>query len=412
MTGSSDASCLLVSEGTRLVHIGPHKTGTTALQGALFAARPELLRQGVRHVGRSRHPAAAVHAVLGQRSQFAAGSVPPMRRWFDLVHEVERAAEPRTVLSSEFFSDAHPDQVRRIVANLGGSRVHVVVTLRPLATILRSQWQQLVQDGMSVGLDAWLRAVLDRPASRHASRFWLRHRHDALVARWAEAVGSDHVTAVVADDADHDLTVRAFERLLGLHEGTLVAQPSLTNRSMMLAEVEVIRAFNKAFRASGLPRPLLSRTMHFGAARYMKRLPADAADRPIELPQEVLERVAVEADHIATGIGASGIRVVGDLDRLRIVPASGPESSTTHLVVPPSVAAAMATGVLVSAGLARGRSDPTAGQGPDQAQAVANVPTYAIAGTIVGRLWSLAVGPASPAARMRLWLSQVRSRQG
>jgi hypothetical protein len=43
-------------EGARLVHVGPHKTGTTAVQNALWNARPQLLEQGVRHVGRSRNP--------------------------------------------------------------------------------------------------------------------------------------------------------------------------------------------------------------------------------------------------------------------------------------------------------------------------------------------------------------------
>ena len=63
-----DGERLLLPEGTRLVHIGPHKTGTTSLQAALYAARPALLEQGVRHVGKTRNPASAVRAVTGQNA--------------------------------------------------------------------------------------------------------------------------------------------------------------------------------------------------------------------------------------------------------------------------------------------------------------------------------------------------------
>lgn len=44
-------SDLLLPPGTRLLHIGPHKTGTTALQVALSKARANLESQGVRYLG-------------------------------------------------------------------------------------------------------------------------------------------------------------------------------------------------------------------------------------------------------------------------------------------------------------------------------------------------------------------------
>ena len=34
----SDVDIPVLPEGTRLIHIGPHKTGTTSLQGALWTA--------------------------------------------------------------------------------------------------------------------------------------------------------------------------------------------------------------------------------------------------------------------------------------------------------------------------------------------------------------------------------------
>ena len=42
---------LLLPEGCRLIHIGPHKTGTTALQWAMHVARDSLHEQGVHYAG-------------------------------------------------------------------------------------------------------------------------------------------------------------------------------------------------------------------------------------------------------------------------------------------------------------------------------------------------------------------------
>ena len=47
-----------------MVHIGPHKTGTTAIQAALFAARAELERQGVTYASEGRHAMTSVLAGL------------------------------------------------------------------------------------------------------------------------------------------------------------------------------------------------------------------------------------------------------------------------------------------------------------------------------------------------------------
>ena len=42
MEPNADREALLVPVGTRLVHIGPSKTGTTSLQAAMWAGRGEM----------------------------------------------------------------------------------------------------------------------------------------------------------------------------------------------------------------------------------------------------------------------------------------------------------------------------------------------------------------------------------
>src|SRR5690242_12088452 len=187
--------------GTRLLHIGPHKTGTTSIQGALFAAKDRLGVHGVLWPAATLHPMEAVLAACA-RPGMMGDAGPSEKQWLRLVARVNGAGRAVTsVISSEFFADAPDDAtIGRIVAQLGGDRVHVLVTLRPLARIMPSQWQQYVQNGLRMGYEEWLEHMLRKaPYDKPNPSFWHRHRHDRLVERWVGAVGAERVTVVVVD---------------------------------------------------------------------------------------------------------------------------------------------------------------------------------------------------------------------
>ncbi len=178
---------LALPEGTRLLHIGPPKTGTSSLQAAFHQNRPATLDQGVRYAGSSRHSGSAVLAVTGRPSFGRDQGPPSMRKWDTLLRGVRNAREPRVLISSEFFADAEPPAIKRIVDDLDRDRLHVVVTLRPLDRIIPSQWQQYVQSNLKTGWDRWLDGILRQQAGQTPT-FWRRLRHDRLVERWASEV--------------------------------------------------------------------------------------------------------------------------------------------------------------------------------------------------------------------------------
>jgi hypothetical protein len=361
-------AALLLPEGARLVHIGPPKTGTTALQGAFHHHRPEVLAQGVRYCGRARHSGAAVLAATGRPAFLQDSGSPPISKWQALAREARTAREPRVIVSSEFFADAEAEQIPRIVEDLGGDRVHVVVTLRPLARILSSQWQQYVQSGLRMDFDPWLDAMFNKPPGAFMATFWRRHRHDELIARWMRVVGPDRLTVIVVDESDHDRLLRQFEGLLGLRVGTLVAHRDLANRSMTMPEIQAVRAFNVTFKGAHLGNALFHRVMHFGAATHMKLQPPSPDWPGIEVPQWALDRAQETAREMVASIGASGARIVGELDGLTAAAPSKLAGPTQPEVpIPPEVAANMAIGVLVASGLAMSLGDgrvapPTSGR--------------------------------------------------
>jgi hypothetical protein len=323
MTATRDSVTdpLLLPEGTRLVHVGPPKTGTTSLQGAFHAARPSLLAQGVRYAGRERQSRFPIYAALERPAYRHLSGPPPIERWHELVREIVEAPEPRVVLSSEILADGGPRLIRRVVEDLDRSRIHVAVTLRPLARILSSQWQQEIRGGHRTALDAWLAEVFDEDGGR-ARHFWRRHRHDRLIAAWAEAVGVDRVTVVVADDRDRGMILRAFERLTGLEAGTLLEQPDAANRSMTLPEVEAVRAFNIV--ATALPVPAGMRHRLSRRVRQLAVLPEpDPREPRVETPQWAYDRAGRIAREMVDAIAASGVRVVGDIESLAQTPSGG-----------------------------------------------------------------------------------------
>ncbi len=383
-----DRQALLVPAGTRLVHIGPSKTGTTSLQAAMWVGRDAMREQGVRYAGRKRHSEGAFRAIAGLSSPLADEPVPPpISLWEDFVADVRQAKEPRIVVSSEYLAHAREDAIRRVVDDLDANRIHVVVTLRPLGRILGSQWQQTVQAGSTTAFEAWLDHLFKQPPDQAAS-LWYRHRHDRLVERWARIVGRDRLTVVVVDDRDHAQVLRVFEALLGLRPGTLELQADLANRSLTLAEVEALRAFNVSYVDARLSRGLRTRVVRQGVALHMKRRQPGADEPRVEAPQWAMDRAGEVSREVVAALSTSGVRIVGDLARLA-------EGTTSRVQgdrmpdpqIPPAIAASMSIGVLIAGGFAR-RQPPDGGvaRGSHESSELARVPSRRIVRTIRRRV--------------------------
>ena len=365
---------LTLAPGARLLHIGPHKTGTTAIQGAFHLARERLAAHGVAYAGADRQPMRATLAVTG-RPAMLGESRPDMAYWDKLVRDVREAGDQRVVISSEFFADGDDATARRVVADLGGPRVHVVVTLRPLARVMPSQWQQYLQNGLRTPYLEWLDGMLRQPPyDQPTPTFWQRHRHDKLVARWAAAAGAQNVTVIVVDGSDRLALLRTFESLLALPGGFLVPEDDVVNRSLTLAEAEVVRQLNEEFKRREWPGASYARFMRYGAVRQMKCRRPLPGEPQIATPAWALERLAEISAEMTTNIAGLGVRVVGDLAALGRSPdlaapgrspglaapghsparpaEAGAEARTADPVIPVEAAAQAVLGAILAGGIA------------------------------------------------------------
>ncbi len=314
---------LLLPRGTRLLHIGPHKTGTTALQGALNLARPDLPALGALYPGDRRQHALAARAVTGNSGP--RGDRPPTARdWDELVREVNQARDLRVIISSESFANATKNDAKKIVDALGGDSVHVLVTLRPLAKVMPSAWQQYVREGLKASYERWLKGMLlEEPYDRPTPSFWTRHAHDRLIELWTSVVGPERLTVVVVDSSDHSMLPRTVEDLVGLPAGTLKPEEGVANRSLTYGEIELVRALGQEFArrdwSDEMFRDLIRQGLIIRLQSKHQPLPFEGQ---IPTPTWALERVAEIGAEAADVIAGLGVHVVGDLNQLAEVPAS------------------------------------------------------------------------------------------
>jgi hypothetical protein len=330
-----------------LLHIGPHKTGTTAIQTSLNAVKESLEVHGTCYLGTDRFREQAPLGLLGRAGR--AGIRKPERGdWQALVDEVRRHADRRIVLSSERYCWALPPKIDTILNAPGRDGVHVVITLRPLDRILPSQWQMSVQGGLTTTYQHWLEEVFSTANEKPtlARMFWRRQAHGALVRRWSKAVGRKNVTAIVVDDSDKTMLPNAFASLLGLPEGLLVPVAGKSNRSLTQGEVELVRRVNEAFIQNQWSVLEHAQLVRGGLSTSLRNRQPESDEPRIVTPHWATELAADRADTAIAQIRASKVRVIGDLENLRVSREKPATEPSSDLSVSPEVGALAVIGVL------------------------------------------------------------------
>lgn len=306
-----------IHPGEVLLHVGVHKTGTTALQAALFDARTSLRGQGVAYPGKARSHYMHGLAAIGRRRGWAnGGAVPRSTLWTDLIASTAKAADKRVIISGESFCEANEEQAGEIVAALGGQRVKVIITLRPLEQLLPSTWQQYVKAGSSLRYDAWLDDVARGPGAPKPATpsFWLRNEHARQVAKWVSAASADRVGVVVVDPRNRMGLFEDFEDLLGLQRGTLqVSTTAQSNRGLSAEEVEMLRVFNErvGHRFDYQLYDHIVRRAGFNAMVEGRR--PGTGEAALVVPARIAQVMREHGSSAVESIRASGVRVIGDL---------------------------------------------------------------------------------------------------
>ena len=360
----------MLQEHSMLVHVGPHKTGSTALQLALKRLDGEDARAaGVEYITSGKRENANIATLaLGQTASVrnVAAAPFPHRYWDDFAQRVNISAAPRVMVSSEELALLSVEGVKRYVKTFSGRKLHILLALRPISELLPSQWQQRVQRGrVTRSFDAWLEETLNEwGQGSQQNNFWYRHHYGELIKRWGDLVGLSEITAVVLNKSDRARTFRVTEQLLGIRTGAL-ANGREFNRSLTLEESESLRSMYLAFEQQGLDDLTGHLRAALSPALFIKRsrMP-HGSERKILLPRHAVKRVLEIQRDLVDPLDSLGINVIGDLNLLRSVDnvLEVNHQANETATVPVDLVGWVAAGVIHASGLAKGRVLPASKQ--------------------------------------------------
>ncbi|ANC32860.1 hypothetical protein [Isoptericola dokdonensis] len=337
---------LELPERALLFHIGLMKTGTTSLQNAASALRPELLAQGVRYPGRNVNHRSAVNDFMGH--SWGWGTQPVAGAWAKLRREIDRDTDNRIWVCHEFGANADDATAARWHEELG-ERAHVVVTLRSYGSLLPSVWQQTTKEGDLWPFETWLAGMLADSPPEDLRPFTDRHDQGRVVTRWAEAFGPENVTVVVVDKSTPTVLFDAFESMLGLAPGLLGTarlDGKASNRGMSVEEAEFHRVLNLTLREQLTWLEYCKWFRDTASTSLLRRRAPGPHDTRLVLPTWAAERAHERSLGHVEQIRASGVRVVGDLGLLTARVPSQDDPAMTAAVVPIDAAAEALLGVM------------------------------------------------------------------
>jgi hypothetical protein len=306
------------------LHIGEPKTGTTFLQQVMWRNRGELAARGVVLPGH--HPQDHFRASQDLRGIQKLAS-DPAGSWtgeWDILARQARQAPRVAVISHELFSAADDEQAGRAVASLRPADVHVVLTVRDMATLLPAEWQETVKHRNRRGWEDWLGDVIDRESvgpDRRQWWFWRVHDTLAILSVWARHVpaGNVHVIITPPQDAGTGLLWQRFASLLGVEPDSADTSRARPNASLGLPEIEFLRRLNEV-----LPEevPDWFYMWNVKEAVAHQTLAARPRQGKLTLPAAREAWAQEQAKLLMAGLDESGYGIIGSLDELTPRPAS------------------------------------------------------------------------------------------
>jgi len=306
------------------LHIGLHKSGTTYLQQLMRMNRSALAAQGLHVPGGRGEPnrTFAVYDLFGRRPR-GSGDDRITGQWDAMTRALMDTEAPRALLSEEALSLASVAQARKAVRSFPDCDVRVVVTVRDLARVALSAWQEDVKTDETWTWRTYADALAD-PGARATSPargFWLRQDVPAVLDVWAAVLPADriHVVTVPPPGAEAAELTRRFSRVVEFDAAGLDTEVDWGNTSMGAAGTEVLRRANEH-----LHRRLNQRQYHDVVETTLAPLLAEAAgSERLRLPEVDAGWVSREADRMVASVREAAYPVVGDLGDLVPRPDSG-----------------------------------------------------------------------------------------
>ncbi len=311
----ADSRVLPGAEPTRVVlHVGLYKTGTTYLQNRMRHDRRRLGRVGLYLPAARREVIFAALDLLGRQLRGVRDPRVP-GAWDRLVTEINASGLPGAIVSEERLSVATPRQARRAVASFGAAQVHVVVTVRDLARVLVSHWQEEVKNGAVWTFPEYADAIRDpRGVGGNPARgFWMHEDVTAVLRSWSAAVPVDriHVVTVPPPGSPPGLLAERFGSVVGFRPRP-PRKELASNENVGAVGTELLRRLNERLgdRLDGVEH---ERGVRIPLTPALAALPSR---RATTIPATHRAWAQTTAARFVEEIRTAGYHVVGDLSDL------------------------------------------------------------------------------------------------
>jgi hypothetical protein len=216
-----------------LIHIGPHKTGTTYLQHAFTRLRPELAARGICYPPQW----GGDHGHHQLAEQISARDDAALEAEFA---RLNHSSAETILLSSETLSYFGDNDVRRLHALLGGNPATVVFYCRRWSELIPSSWREMVKHGSLMTMPEFVLSCLADPAASPLVNF----AH--VLGRYAAVFGPANLRLVSYNgvlEASQDLMTHFCRSFLAWPNPPSSGSDRV-NESLNMVDSEIIRALN------------------------------------------------------------------------------------------------------------------------------------------------------------------------
>jgi hypothetical protein len=292
-----------------IIHIGPHKTGTTYIQETLAALRGALLERGI-CVPSIWNAAPGLPSHMQVVWAIRNGNFTVIQ---EQVQEILAQRHEYVVISCEALSRLDQKQIVQLRQLLGSATAQVVYYVRRWPERLPSLWQETVKFGFADTFPEFLAKQLTRYDTSEL-------RDTVMIDRFAAVFGASRVKVVSYShlaERSLDIASHFLDSFLGASDVELPAV-GLPNQSLPILDTELIRALNAIHHHYGYERSpalrnwfisqqggLIPDTILNAMRRCLDTVRLDEAAPPFFLPlQDLLERYgpSIVPPHHANGL--------------------------------------------------------------------------------------------------------------
>ncbi len=297
------------------LHVGTPKSGTSFIQASLLSNREQLAKQGVLYPAKNQ--TMMFRAASEMRERHTRSGTPPSDlagTWAELCARA-REFTGSSVISNELLGGANDAQVGRMLDELSGLEVHVVVTARNLARQFPAAWQQGAKHGRRQTFAQYRRLVTTSAEQRSGSDpFWRGHDVPGVLARWGATLppSNVHVVTVAPNASDPELLWRRFCSVIGVDPTGHPPTMERTNVSLGITEIELLNRVNAVVKRRDEGRRLARLVNRYLVRDVLRQYTSPRAGTPPDL-LPLFQGIA--RDWVST-IEAAGYDVVGDLAEL------------------------------------------------------------------------------------------------